>query len=894
MNPPDPITRLNKALEGRYRIESELGEGGMAMVYLADDLRHERRVALKVLKPELAAVVGAERFLAEIKTTANLQHPHILPLFDSGEADTFLFYVMPYVEGETLRDRLEREKQLPVDEAIRIAKDVAEALHSAHKQGVIHRDIKPANILLSEGRPLVADFGIALAVSAAGGGRLTETGLSMGTPYYMSPEQASADREPTPASDVYSLGCVLFEMLTGDPPHTASSAQAVLAKILTEEARAPTSVRSTIPPGVDAAVRKALEKLPADRFAGADAFGRALSDEAFRYGDEPGVVAASALARPPLAVTLGLVGVTAVAALVAGWAFGGRVSPSPPRVLTTELTLGPNAPTHNILKARISDDGSVIVYLTADGRGTWSLFVRGADEVSARQIPNTEGAHNFAISPSSEEVAFTGVAVGPLRVVSTSGEVARTVVERAQGPPVWGRTHVYFTDPEFGLARVALAGGDAERLTPLTDEVVFRIPSDLLPQEDALLFTEGARGDPRRAVFLLSLQTGEITYVTEGGFARYLDGLLIYSGPTGSQIMGAPFDLETRQLSGGAVALLSGLAANRVSFSGADFSVGAAGDLVYQAAGPSSRTRTKPVWVDRAGTASPIDPEWYLFPAVAITGVDLSHDGTRFAAGSLSEDAQIDVGIKDLRGGPAQRMSFDPPTNTRPFWGPNDDELYYFRDPDGGFIKGDMLAIPSDGSGRPREVLTDVGIGSGSWGAGHEWMIYRVGVPARESRDIYGLQSEGSEPVQLVATAATEQAPSLSPDGRWLLYQSDRSGDHNVFVRPFPNVDDGLVQISLTGGTEPQWATSGNEIFYRDAIGQLVSARVEAGAALRVTAREVLFDALPYWSDPAAPQYDVAPDDERFIMLEREPGSTSLVVVWSWLDGVKARLVRSP
>jgi serine/threonine-protein kinase len=271
MDPPntDPIARLNAALEGRYRIESELGEGGMATVYLADDLKHERKVALKVLKPELAAVVGAERFLAEIKTTANLQHPHVLPLFDSGEADGFLFYVMPYVEGETLRARLERERQIPVDEAVRITSDVAEALHHAHQHGVIHRDIKPANILLSSGRPLVADFGIAFAVSTAGGGRLTETGLSMGTPYYMSPEQASADQSPRASSDVYSLGCVLYEMLVGEPPFTGSSAQAVLAKILTAEAPSAARARASIPPNVDAAIRKAIERLPADRFKGA-------------------------------------------------------------------------------------------------------------------------------------------------------------------------------------------------------------------------------------------------------------------------------------------------------------------------------------------------------------------------------------------------------------------------------------------------------------------------------------------------------------------------------------------------------------------------------------------------------------------------------------------------
>ncbi|HSG08189.1 MAG TPA: serine/threonine-protein kinase, partial [Longimicrobiales bacterium] len=220
--------RLESALAGRYKIERKLGEGGMASVYLAQDVKHERKVAVKILRPELAAVIGAERFLTEIKTTANLQHPHILPLFDSGEADSFLYYVMPYMEGETLRDRLDREQQLGVDEAVRIARDVADALDYAHRKDVIHRDIKPANILLHEGRPVVADFGIALAISAAGGGRMTETGLSLGTPHYMSPEQASADRDLSARSDVYSLGCVLYEMLAGAPPHTGPSAQSIL------------------------------------------------------------------------------------------------------------------------------------------------------------------------------------------------------------------------------------------------------------------------------------------------------------------------------------------------------------------------------------------------------------------------------------------------------------------------------------------------------------------------------------------------------------------------------------------------------------------------------------------------------------------------------------------
>src|SRR6476620_1258060 len=272
----DTLARLTAAISDKYTIERELGQGGMATVYLAEDLRHQRKVAVKVVHPELAAVLGAERFLSEIHVTAALQHPHILPLFDSGQADGQLYYVMPFVDGESLRNRLHRERQLPVDEAVRLAREVASALDYAHRKGVIHRDIKPENILLHDGQALVADFGIALAVSTAGGSRMTETGLSLGTPHYMSPEQATGEREISGRSDVYALGCVVYEMLTGDPPFTGSTAQAIVAQVVTEAPRPLTPRRHTIPPHIEAAVLRALEKLPADRFASAPEFAQAL------------------------------------------------------------------------------------------------------------------------------------------------------------------------------------------------------------------------------------------------------------------------------------------------------------------------------------------------------------------------------------------------------------------------------------------------------------------------------------------------------------------------------------------------------------------------------------------------------------------------------------------
>jgi Tol biopolymer transport system component len=274
----DPLDSLRTLLGDRYDVVRELGRGGMATVYLARDERHGRSVAIKVMRPELAAMFGAERFLAEIRTTATLQHPHILSLFDSGAVGETVFYVMPFVDGESLRDLLARERQLPVADAVRIAREVADALAHAHSRGVIHRDIKPENILLQGGHALVADFGIAVAASRTGGARLTETGMSLGTPHYMSPEQATGERDLDPRSDVYALGCVLYEMLVGEPPFTGPNAQSIVAKVLTESAPRIRTRRPSVPEAVDEAIATALEKLPADRMRSAEAFGVALDE----------------------------------------------------------------------------------------------------------------------------------------------------------------------------------------------------------------------------------------------------------------------------------------------------------------------------------------------------------------------------------------------------------------------------------------------------------------------------------------------------------------------------------------------------------------------------------------------------------------------------------------
>ena len=272
----DALEHLVAALADRYVIERELGQGGMAIVYRARDVRHDRPVALKVLRPEIGALLGVERFLAEIKLTASLQHPNLVPLFDSGEAGGRLFYVMPFVEGESLRDRLTRDRQLPLDEALHLVREIADALGYAHSLGVVHRDVKPENVLLAGGHALVADFGIARAVSAAGGARVTETGLAVGTPAYMSPEQATAEPRLDARSDQYSLACVLYEMLAGEPPYAGPTAQAILARRLTDPMPSLRAVRDTIPDFVEGAIRRALARAPADRFATISAFVDAL------------------------------------------------------------------------------------------------------------------------------------------------------------------------------------------------------------------------------------------------------------------------------------------------------------------------------------------------------------------------------------------------------------------------------------------------------------------------------------------------------------------------------------------------------------------------------------------------------------------------------------------
>jgi len=479
--------RLAAALADRYRIERELGAGGMATVYLAADLKHDRKVAIKVLKPELAAVLGAERFVQEIKTTAALSHPHILPLFDSGEAGGFLYYVMPYIQGETIRDRLNRETQLGIDEAVKIATEVADALDYAHRNGVIHRDIKPENILLHDGRPMVMDFGIALAVSAAAGGRMTETGLSLGTPHYMSPEQATADRIITARSDVYSLASVLYEMLTGEPPHMGTSAQQIIMKIIADVPRPAMELRKSVPQHVSAALAQALQKLPADRFDSARTFADALKNPAFSTTTVMGALApASARNRWTM-----VAGAAAAGVILGAVAMKLLAPPGPALRAITRDQLTFTGQAH---MPAISPDGQRVAYIVdACEMGaigcTISLEVLEVGATRAQTL--IAGAQQLSYPRWSAD-GETVVVAGSLG----EGRVGLFSIPRLSATPKLihqGDVSAYDTHPAGDSVLVLRGAGEPMFIVGLDGTVHARIPVKLQEAIDAAWSPDGSR-----------------------------------------------------------------------------------------------------------------------------------------------------------------------------------------------------------------------------------------------------------------------------------------------------------------------------------------------------------------------------------------------------------------
>ena len=880
----DPIVRLNAALEGRYEIERELGEGGMATVYLAKDLKHNRNVALKVLKPELAAVVGAERFLAEIEVTANLQHPHILPLHDSGETEGFLFYVMPYVEGDTLKDRLDREQQLPVADAVQIATDMAEALDYAHRQGVIHRDIKPANVLMLEGKPVISDFGIALAVGAAGGGRLTETGLSLGTPHYMSPEQATGDQNVGPQTDTYALGCVLYEMLVGEPPYTGPNAQAVLGQIITGEAVSATEKRASIPRNVDAAIRKALEKLPADRFTSAQEFARALGDPGFRHGEEiAAAVGAARGQRTPLSMALGALALISMVGF--GWSLLRTGPPQP--VVRFELNVPDSLDVlgANGVQLAISPDGSRVVFVARTVGGVSQLWLRPLDRLSPVPISGTEEARNPRFSPDGASVAFRRG--NSLVTVSLSGSPPLTLVPNSvtNGAFAWGPDGtIYF--PRLGAAgvsiwRVSADGGEPEEVTAPSGGEAGHLWPDVLPNGKGILLTRDLGNPTQDEIAVLSLETGEITSLFQGAMARYSrSGHIIYTSGNGV-LFGRPFDADHLELAGPARTLLERIQVNPSSPS--YFALAETGTLVYRP-GAAIDGALIPVWVARDGSAEALDPTTFVG---TLRSPRVSPDGRRVAVEYTPEGGGPRIWIYDL-----DQQTFSPLTlvgnNTRPFWSPDGAEVGFLSDRDG---ERGVYAQAWDRSEEARLIRAarDGAVLDALWTPDGTWLVFES-AGGGTGRDLYyAAPHPDSTAVAILGTPFNESAPSVSPDARWLAYRSDESGQFEVYVRPFPG-SGGRTQLSVDGGGFPVWAHNGREIVYQSPDATWVVATVRTDPDFAVESRE-LFASRRQTLGGEHRQFDLAPGGQRLLALRAQFDATvGDVVVLNFFEVLRQRM----
>jgi serine/threonine-protein kinase len=796
------LARLSSAIDDRYRVVREIGVGGMASVYLAHDRRHERDVAIKVLHPELAAALGAERFLAEIKTTAKLQHPHILPLLDSGEADGLLFYVMPYVAGESLRTRLERETQLSVDDAVRIAREVASALESAHKHGIIHRDIKPENILLHEEQALVADFGIALAVSAAGGARMTQTGLSLGTPAYMAPEQAMGERVIDGRADIYALGAVLYEMLVGEAPFTGPSVQAIVARVMTEQPRAITGQRKSVSAHVNAAVLKALEKLPADRFHTAAEMSRALvtpgietSRHVAETRQEPGKqwrIGSSAIIPWTIA---GL-------ALIAAAALAVRAASRPvsrPFHASVEMPPGRELATSSDAVIGMNSDGTQLTVTVTGSQGR-QLLIRNLVTDESRIVQGSAGAIGSAeFSPDGRWIAFN--ADEKLFKAPVSGGPPTALAATQWGQIAWaGNEAIIFTKSyNTGLFRISAEGKDSSTLTTPDrgkGELGHWWPQ-VLPDGEHVMFTAYQTPADKSRIEVVSLRTLERRVVLEGGyFGRVSGGRLLFV--RGETVMTVPFDKRALTTKGNAAPV--GLAIATIPSNGwAGVALSSNGTLAYLSAA-DDRVNLK--WMDEQGNEETAVPETARYfdavPSPVGRQIAIIRDGDVYV---YDPDRQL-----------FSRLTRTEQREISPVWSPDGREIYYARD----VPQYDIFKRAVDGSTPEVVVVTSAvdKLPTAVTRAGK--VIYNVD---DEENDIFQVTVDGAgraAPQRLISRDGNQDDAVISPDNEWVAYVSNESGQNEVYLAPYP-LDRGPArqQVSVDGGDFVLWALDGRALYYR-------------------------------------------------------------------------------
>ena len=757
---------------------------------------------------------------------------------------------------------------------------------------MIHRDIKPENILLHDGRALVADFGIALAVSRSdGGSRMTETGMSLGTPHYMSPEQAMGEREITAKSDVYALGCVLYEMLTGEPPFTGPTAQAIIARVMTEEPRSLTLQRKTIPPHVEAAVVTALAKLPADRFATAAQFAEALS--------RPGVATVATTAARPRelagraatsrarALALAPWIIAALALAGAAWGWLGRSSRQ--GASWQYITFGDApAPTTNFPSLALSPDGASLV--VRDGIQNGRLSIKRRGELHAVSIPGTERSNHPVFSPDGQWVAF--IADGHLKKVRPGEGAAITLADSAASPfggETWldDGTLIYVGPTLSELSRVSAAGGPSTRVVRDSSLAGLGLSAPTaLPGSRGVLFTVCTSGCVTMSVHLLDLRTGQQRLLLDDVVsAWYLPtGHLLYVRRDGAALA-APFDLKRLAITGAAVPVLEGvLASGGIAF----LAWSPAGTLVYLE-GANATAELEVVRVTRAGVITPIDTAWHG----GFNSFAMSPDGRRLAVGVGLTSGALGIWIKQLDRGPFTRLTFGG-QDRRPAWSPDGEVVAFIRD---SLNHSSVFARRADGSTSERLLARlDRQVQEVDWTPDGRWLVLRTDNGAAGAGDLIGIRTSGdTAPVPLVESSFTELHPAVSPDGHWLAYTSNESGTNEVYVRPFPATTGARWQVSNGGGVQPRWAADGRELFYLDGSGRLVAAQVRPSAAFEVTGLRPLFDASGFAVDAFHQSYEVLPGAGGFVFLRQRQATQAavalpIVLVENWFADLQARL----
>ena len=901
---------------GPYEIVSRIGAGGMAEVFKARDTRLDRTVAVKVMPQHIAARADLRaRFEREARTVSNLNHPNICVLFDIGSKDGTDFMVLEYLEGETLAARIAKGP-LPLDQALKFAMQIADALDRAHRNGVVHRDVKPANIMITRESVKVLDFG--LAKSAAGKARaddatltiaLTEEGVVVGTPQYMAPE-LYAGVEGGVNADIFGYGCVLYEMVTGKRAFDGKTRVSVVASVTRAEPPPMSAIMPVTPAALERLVKGCLVKNPDERY---QSLWDVLIDlKAIAQGETE--VPARARASSPFAW---MVAASVLAVAVAGlalldWRRGAQVVASPPSRLTMDIApaeaLGGNREFNTDHPSRpaiaISPDGNTVVFSARRG-GVFQLYKRTMDRLEAAAMPGTEGAIGPFFSADGQWIGFW--ARGKLMKISLNGGPAAAICDVLPGGAIWGASWSVANSIVFAVARgtslmqVPAVGGTPQTLlrSDTAKGEIYASP-EFLPDGKTLLFTVRTSDNWEEAqIVVRRLDTGlQRTLFKGGADARYVPtGHLVYM--LNAVLMTVPFDARTLELTGPRVAILDGVmqGVNEPNTSAetgmGQFAISASGSLIYASGGIFPPWPAELVSVDRKGTQkelkAPRENAYY--------NLRLSPDGQRLAVARPSATSRLtDIWVVDMSRGTLTRLTSQG-TNSQPLWSPDGKRILF-----GGGIAGQQIfSVAADGSGAVEPVVTSKNlVRPASWSRDGKWLAYleyRDGNYQIWTRPMSG---EG-EPRQFLSSPRFSYTDAeFSPDGRWMVYVSNESGANEVYVQAFPGPGD-RHQISSRGGnSNPMWAPNGRELFYTGRKvgenGPMMAVDVAQGAAFKAGTPHMLFEGS--WQVSAVVRsYDMTPDGQHFVMSR--PGEipdqkvTKLNVVLNWFDELRKRAPRS-